>query len=100
LSAEIFYLDWCLQGQQRRSEIHVLGVWGWKMWQWHTYWHMNQQLRQAVIYVLYPTYPICAKWVIVTSPQFLFPFVTLTNKFSFWANFNMNVKHIWGHFDP
>jgi hypothetical protein len=28
LIAEIFYLDWCLQGQQRRSEIHVLGVWG------------------------------------------------------------------------
>ncbi len=28
LSAEIFYLDWYLQGQQTHSEIHVLGVWG------------------------------------------------------------------------
>jgi hypothetical protein len=54
----------------------------------------------ALLSKLYPTYPICAKWVIVTSPQFLFPFLTLTNKFSFWANFNMNAKHIWGHFDP
>jgi hypothetical protein len=54
----------------------------------------------ALLSKLYPTYPISAKWGIVTSPQFLFPFVTLTNKFSFWANVNMNVKHIWGHFDP
>jgi hypothetical protein len=54
----------------------------------------------ALLSKLYPTYPICAKWVIVTSPQFLFPFVTLTNKFSFWTNVNMNFKHTWGYFDP
>ncbi len=41
-----------LQEQPRHLQIVLWGLWEWKMWQWHTYWHMSQHMQMAVTYVL------------------------------------------------